>query len=80
VIWISLLHNVSKRVRNRNARFRFVFGIKFGLVKVRRILRIWLCAYLLSSKFHDIFLLYTTFGGLVFQVFGEFRLGYVRLG
>jgi hypothetical protein len=26
IIWISLLHNVVKRVRNRTARFRCVFG------------------------------------------------------
>jgi hypothetical protein len=30
LIWISLLHNVAKRVRNRTARFRFVFGSRDG--------------------------------------------------
>jgi hypothetical protein len=29
-MWISLLHNVVKRVRNRTARFRCVFGSKDG--------------------------------------------------
>jgi hypothetical protein len=43
-IWISFLHNVVKRVRNRTACFRCVFGNKDGPLKFRRILRIWLCA------------------------------------
>jgi hypothetical protein len=38
LIWIWLLHNVLKRVRKRTARSRFVFGIKDGLLNVRRIL------------------------------------------
>jgi hypothetical protein len=35
-----------KSVRNRTARFRCVFGSTNGPLNVRRILRIWLCAYL----------------------------------
>jgi hypothetical protein len=30
LIWISHLHNVVKRVRNRSARFRCVFGSTDG--------------------------------------------------
>jgi hypothetical protein len=48
-IWISFLHNVLKRVRNRTMGFCCVFGSTDGPLNVRRILRIWLCAYLLSS-------------------------------
>jgi hypothetical protein len=40
---------VVKCVRNITARFRCVFGSTDGPLNVRRILRIWLCAYLLSS-------------------------------
>jgi hypothetical protein len=47
----SDLHNVLKRVSNRNARLRFVFGIKDDLLNVRRILRIWHCAYLLHLNY-----------------------------
>jgi hypothetical protein len=39
LMWISLLHNVAKRVRNRTVRFRCVFGSKHGPLNVRRILR-----------------------------------------
>jgi hypothetical protein len=46
LIWISLLHIVVKRVRNSTLRFRCVFGSTEGPLNVRRILRIWLCAYL----------------------------------
>jgi hypothetical protein len=59
LIWISLLHNVVKRVRSSTARFRCVVGSIEGRLNFRRILRIWLCAYLLSSQLHETFL-YTT--------------------
>jgi hypothetical protein len=34
LIWISLLHNVVKRVRNRTSRFRCVFSTTDGPLKV----------------------------------------------
>jgi hypothetical protein len=42
------LHIVVKRVPNRTERFHCVFGSKDGLLNVRRVLRMWLCAHLLS--------------------------------
>jgi len=47
--WISLLHNVLKRVRNRIARFPCVFGNRDDPLNFRRIPRIWLYAYLPPS-------------------------------
>jgi hypothetical protein len=47
-IWISLLH-IVKRVRNSTARFLCVFDSTEDSLNVQCILRIQLCAYLLSS-------------------------------
>jgi len=48
-ICISHLHMVVKRVRNSTAQCRCVFASTDGPLNVRRVLRICLCACLLSS-------------------------------
>jgi hypothetical protein len=54
LIWISLLHNVVSQLINRTERFRCVFGSKNGLLNVRRILRISLCAYPLYTTLSQV--------------------------